>query len=87
MKKTLTTLTLLLALTLGASAQNAGLFHHDYVSIEEYYYDDHNDGHGLTPGLPNHNMDGDQDAPLGSGVALLLGMGAAYVIAKKRKEN
>ena len=43
---------------------------------------------GATPVvLPNHNMTGNQDAPLGSGIALLLGLGGAYLVAKKRREE
>lgn len=87
MKKTLTTLTLLFALTYGVSAQNTGLFQRGYVSAEEYYDGYHTNRLSLMPNLPNHLMEDDQDAPLGSGTALLLGMGAVYVIAKKRKEN
>ena len=30
---------------------------------------------------------GNQNAPLGSGAAVLLGLGAAYLVAKKRKED
>lgn len=38
--------------------------------------------------LPNsHGAEGDQDTPLGSGIALLLGLGGAYLVAKKRKEE
>ncbi|MBR5726031.1 MAG: hypothetical protein IKX56_04780 [Muribaculaceae bacterium] len=38
--------------------------------------------------LPDHNSDQNGDAsPLGSGVAVLLGLGAAYMVAKKRKED
>ena len=40
-----------------------------------------------TPGLPNHGMTDNQNAPLGSGIALLLGLGGAYLVAKKRKEQ
>jgi len=33
-----------------------------------------------------HNQSDDQDAaPLGSGIAVLLGMGGAYLVAKKRR--
>ena len=35
----------------------------------------------------NHGGDGDVEAPLGSGVVVLLGMGAAYLVSKRRKEN
>ena len=44
-----------------------------------------------TPLLPNSfgnpgDFDG-TDAPLGSGIAVLIGLGAAYAIGKKRKEE
>jgi len=42
---------------------------------------------GATPVLPNHNMTGNQDAPLGSGIALLLGLGGAYLVGKRRREE
>ena len=43
----------------------------------------------ITPALPQHNQPGDQDAdaPLGSGIAVLMGLGAAYMVAKKRREE
>jgi len=39
--------------------------------------------------LPDHGMTDDQDAdgPLGTGIALLTTLGAAYLVAKKRKED
>ena len=41
----------------------------------------------VLPGLPNSfGSTDDEDAPLGSGVAMLFGLGAAYLLAKKRKE-
>ena len=39
----------------------------------------------LLPG--GHGDDGDAGAPLGSGVVVLLGMGAAYLVSKKRKDD
>ncbi len=39
------------------------------------------------PGLPNHGMTDNVDAPLGSGIVVLLGLGAAYGFAKRRKEE
>ena len=36
--------------------------------------------------LPDHGGDTDVNAPLGSGIVLLLGMGASYLVAKRRKE-
>ena len=43
-----------------------------------------------TPLLPGFGNPGDfdgTDAPLGSGIAVLIGLGAAYAIGKKRKEE
>jgi hypothetical protein len=40
-----------------------------------------------NPRLPNHGLADNQDAPLGSGVAVLLGLGAVYMVAKKRREE
>ena len=43
-----------------------------------------------APGIvfPGHGETGDFDAdgPLGSGIAILVGLGAAYAFSKKRKE-
>lgn len=87
MKTTITTLILLIGMTLCATAQNGGgLFQRGAVS-EEAYYENYNtrDG-GLV--LPiGHGDSGDANAtPVGSGIAVLLGLGGAYLIAKKRDE-
>ncbi len=39
--------------------------------------------------LPDHGMTDDQDAdsPLGTGIALLTTLGAAYLVGKRRKED
>ena len=40
------------------------------------------------PGLPGHGSETNEDAtPLGSGVVVLLGLGAAYLVGKKRNEE
>ena len=39
------------------------------------------------PNLPTHDATGNQDAPLGSGITLLLGLGGAYLVGKKRREE
>ena len=41
---------------------------------------------GGTPALPAHGQDSNQPAPLGSGVMVLTALGAAYIVAKKRKD-
>ena len=40
-----------------------------------------------TPLLPMHGLDDNQDAPLGSGIVVLMSLGAAYMVAKKRREE
>ena len=40
-----------------------------------------------SPVLPGHGSSGNQNAPLGSGIALLTALGAAYLVGKKRREE
>ena len=40
-----------------------------------------------APLLPAHGQDGNQDAPLGTGIAVLAALGGAYLVAKKRREE
>ena len=40
-----------------------------------------------TPLLPLHGSEDNADAPLGSGIAVLMGLGAAYLVGKKRREE
>ena len=44
------------------------------------------DGNPLLPGH-GETTDQDADAPLGTGVAIMLGLGAAYLVGKRRKED
>ena len=39
------------------------------------------------PLLPQHGQETNQSAPLGSGIALLMGLGTAYLVGKKRREE
>ena len=39
------------------------------------------------PGLPGHGETTNQDAPLTGSIAVLMGLGAAYLVGKKRKED
>ena len=101
MKKLALVFALMLGLSFGAYAQNGGLFGYGEGEKEESYsiawysfYQDQDVDNSLfgllrgggTPGLPNHGEDNNQPAPLGSGALLLIGMGAAYAAAKRRKE-
>ena len=84
MKKLLMTTALVLTLGLGAYAQDGGLLGFGETS-DEYLK---GDGTGLTtPNLPGgFGLPNDQGAPLGSGIAVLVGLGAAYAFSKKRKD-
>ena len=101
MKKLALTLAIVLGISLCSFAQG-GLFQYGEVGEEEtsnniawysFYQDQEVDNSlfGLLrtgPGivLPNHEQPGNQPAPLGGGALLLIGFGAAYAAAKRRKE-
>lgn len=87
MKKTILTLAIIFGMTLGTMAQQqgGGLFGRGAV-IEETSNDYNTRTGSLT--LPNsHGQSTDQNGPLGSGLAVLLGMGGAYLFAKHRREE
>lgn len=87
MKKLIITIAILLGLGMTAFSQSGnhssgGMFQKGPEPREYSNRDIYN-----GPMLPSsHGETGDQDAPLGSGVAVLLGLGAAYLVGKKRKE-
>lgn len=84
MKKLALTLAIVLTMGLSAMAQDGGLLNRG-VSFDKQ---ERNGGMMKGgPNLPGHGATGDQQGPLGSGVAVLLGLGAAYLIGKKRKEE
>ncbi|MCR4848875.1 MAG: hypothetical protein K5920_08530 [Bacteroidales bacterium] len=81
MKKLILTLSIVLGLSAASFAQG-GLFKRGDVNEKQ-----NSESSGLvTPGLPNHDMDGNQPAPLGGGAAVLITLGAAYALTKKRKD-
>ena len=92
MKKLTITFAIILGIGVSAVAQQpgGGLFQRGCVSDEQYYGGGYfNDRNGsMMPVLPGHNFSDNKDAnsPLGSGVAVLLGLGAAYAIGKRRKQ-
>ena len=80
MKKLALTIGIVLTMGLCASAQSL-------LQREDYDYVP-GDRSGLTtPAIPDFGETTDQNGPLGSGIAVLVGLGAAYVVAKKRKED
>ena len=95
MKKLALTIAIVLGLSMTTFADGGGLFHRgDNASndVSGYNYFGSNDmsnrgGDAGTPMLPGHGLDGNQNAPLGSGIVALMGLGAAYLVAKKRREE
>lgn len=81
MKKQLLTIAIVLGLGLTTSFAQGGLFQRGEVPAEEQ------GNRGGGPGLPGHGSEGHQDAPLGSGIAVLVGLGGAYLIGKRRREE
>ena len=82
MKKSILILSLVLGLTIGATAQEgSGLFKRGGTQEESS-----RGGLAGTPGIPGHGETTDQPAPLGSGALLLIGFGAAYAMSKKNKK-
>ena len=80
MKKTITTIAILLGLTLGATAQKGGgLFERGDMSEGSH----RNSGSPMLPA--EHGMPTDQPAtsPLDGGMALLFGMAVMYLTRKK----
>ena len=89
MKKLVLTIAIVLGMTFAASAQyfgdngqpqGGGLFGRGETR------DGGNASSVSTPLLPGHGLNTNQDAPLGSGVILLIGFGAAYALSKRSKK-
>ena len=94
MKKLTLTIAIILGITMTTFA-DGGLFNRGYNAQNGYsgynYFgakvEDDKAGSPAMPLLPNHGESGNQPAPLGSGIAVLVGLGAAYMVAKKRREE
>ena len=92
MKKLIATMTIVLGLTMTTYAQG-GLFHRGASAPDgeraEYSLKEGESRSGeATPMLPNHDAtEGNQPAPVGSGLAILAGLGAAYLVGKKHREE
>ena len=93
MKKLSMILALVLGLSVSSFAQET-LFDSDNMFAGQGLFGrgeklSEEDLRGGTPNLPGHGEpgNGDADGPIGSGVAVLLGLGAAYAFTKKREEK
>ena len=94
MKKLVLTTALVLTMGLcGFAQQGGGTLKRSKEYRETYRYTGREDyalmyrDGGSVPGLPYFGGFDDADAPIGSGVAVLLGLGAAYLVGKKRRED
>ena len=85
MKKTILSIAIVLGMTIGAFAQNGGLFGKGPErQSESYEYSTRNSL--MLPSSHGATSDQSSDAPLSSGIAVLVGLGAAYAL-KKRNEK
>ena len=85
MKKLALTIAIVLGLGMTTFAENGGgLFQRGGAASQNTEALGIRDG---NPGLPGHGSEGNEPAPLGSGVVALLGFGAAYAMAKRKKED
>ena len=84
MKKLALTIAIVLGLSMTTFADGGGLFQRG--ATENTSGMNNRDGNPLLPG---HGLSANQDAnaPLGTGVAIMLGLGAAYLVGKRRKED
>ena len=91
MKKLAITIAIVLGLSMTSFADpnGGGLFQRGLTPDEEYYglgyYNNYREGE--MPMLPTHGQDGNANAPLGTGIAVLTALGAAYLVGKKRREE
>ena len=86
MKKLVLTTAIILGLSMTTFADGGGLFGRGASPEQE-------GGNRTTtnaPVLPQHNASGNQDGdevPVGTGIAILATLGAAYLVGKKRREE
>ena len=86
MKKLALTIAIVLGLSMTTFADpNGGLFQRGANDEQTSGW---RDG-ASEPMLPNHGLSANQDAngPIGSGIAVLLALGGAYLVGKRRKEE
>jgi hypothetical protein len=83
MKKIAMMLVILLGLTMGAFAQGGGLFGMGSTKGGDMDYK----GEPMISLPTAHGSSDDHGAPLGSGIVVLAGLGAAYLATKKNNKE
>ena len=88
MKKLALTIAIVLGLSMTtfAGPNDGGLFQRGAADKETNSLYSNRAGEGF-PGMPGHGGSSNADAPLGTGIAVLTALGAAYLIGKRRKED
>ena len=86
MKKLIMTIAIVLGLGMGTFAQEMEYEERGLFGLGKGIFKG-GEGDPLLNLPEEHGMEDDQGAPLGSGIALLMGLGGAYMVAKKRKED
>ena len=88
MKKLALTIAIVLGLSMTTFADGGGLFQRGASPEQENGIYGNRTGTGAgTPALPTHGETTNQDAPLGTGIAILAVLGGAYLVGKKRREE
>ena len=85
MKKLALTIAIVLGMSVSSFAEYGGGLFQRGTATEGSFYNRNTD-----PLLPGHGLFGNQDAnetPLGGGIALLVSLGAVYMVGKKRREE
>ena len=87
MKKLALTVAIVLGLSVASFANGGGLFGQGQAAPEQSNSAVMSGNRlGGDPALPNRGQPANPAAPLGSGIVVLIGLGAAYAVAKKRED-
>ena len=88
MKKLLLTIAIVLGMGMMSFAQEAEVYEEAglFGKASGIFRGEGDESLFNLPSL-NDEDDVDADAPLGSGIAVLMGLGAAYLVGKRRKED
>ncbi len=81
MKKIIAIIAIILGFGLGVNAQSQSDGFFNNRSILDY----NNESNTELPRIPNHNLNTNQNAPLGSGLLILVGLGLGYGVRRKLK--